>query len=344
VAEHNSTELALNESEARLSAVLESTSDAFYAVDQDWRLTVFNAAAERFFGLKRGQVLGHVLWDVFPQAPGTKIEQCFRQAMQKRLPEAMQTRSAARPDRIVELRIAPMAAGGVTVSLTDITERKKAEFALAERQRDLDAVLDNATVSVILLDEQQRCRYMNDAAERLTGFTLAEAKGRIMHDVVHHTRPDGSHYPLEECPIDRAFPTSNRTQGEEVFVHKDGSFYPVAFTASPIKDDEGRTTGSIVELRDVRREKQGERQQRLLMDELNHRVRNSLATVQSLAMQSFRKVAEECRPALDSFQDRLHALARAHNVLTKESWEGVELESWSRRSLSRSALPIRRGS
>jgi PAS domain S-box-containing protein len=105
------------------------------------------------------------------------------------------------------------------------------------------------------MDDRQHCVYMNPAAEALTGYDLVEVLGRPLHDVVHHTRPDGSHYPLAECPIDRAFPENNREQGEEVFVHKDGSFYPVAYTASPIRE-EGVIVGTIIEVRDIRAEKE----------------------------------------------------------------------------------------
>lgn len=110
---------------------------------------------------------------------------------------------------------------------------------LRETERRLNAVLDNATVAIFLMDENQQCAYMNRAAEKLTGYTIEETKGRPLHDVIHHTRPDGTPFPVEECPIDRAFPEHNQMQGEEVFVHKDGSFYPVAYTASPIQDEGG---------------------------------------------------------------------------------------------------------
>ncbi|WP_031550620.1 PAS domain S-box protein [Parvularcula oceani] len=117
------------------------------------------------------------------------------------------------------------------------------------------ALCENATLAMFVMDEQQHCIYMNGSAERLTGYTLAETLGRPLHDVLHHTRPDGSPFPLEECPIDRAFPEKHREQGEEVFVHKDGSFYPVAYTASPLEDDEGRPIGTIIEVRSIAEEK-----------------------------------------------------------------------------------------
>ena len=96
---------------------------------------------------------------------------------------------------------------------------------------------ENATLALFIMDAEQRCTYMNRAAEELTGFRLEELQGKPLHYHVHHTRPDGRPYPLEECPIDQAFPQGMREQGEEVFVHKDGHFYPVAFTASPILEE-----------------------------------------------------------------------------------------------------------
>lgn len=124
-------------------------------------------------------------------------------------------------------------------------------------RRQFEVICNNATVALLIMDEQQRCVYMNPAAEMMSGYSLAEVKGRLAHDVLHHTRPDGSHYPLCECPIDQAFPQNNQEKGEEVFVHKDGSFYPVAFTASPIREGE-RTTGTIVEIRDISQWKEAE--------------------------------------------------------------------------------------
>ncbi|ODP38842.1 hypothetical protein BFL28_12980 [Sphingomonas turrisvirgatae] len=122
-------------------------------------------------------------------------------------------------------------------------------------ERRLNAIVNNSTMAIFLMDDRQHCIFMNHAAEELTGYRLEETLGRPLHDVVHHQRPDGSPYPLAECPIDQAFPERDRMQGEEVFVHKDGHFYPVAFTASPILGDDGLPVGTIIEARDLTAEK-----------------------------------------------------------------------------------------
>ncbi|MDP8994971.1 MAG: PAS domain S-box protein, partial [Pseudomonadota bacterium] len=157
------------------------------------------------------------------------------------------------------IRNAEGAVSGIFAEGIDVTDSFVADAQRRALERRLDAVLNNASVSIFLMDERQHCIYMNAAAERLTGYSLAETQGRPLHEVVHHTRPDGTPFPLEECPIDRAFPENNNMRGEEIFVHPDGHFYPVAFTASPIRDEESKTVGTILEVRDISREKEAER-------------------------------------------------------------------------------------
>ncbi len=141
----------------------------------------------------------------------------------------------------------------------------------------LETVAENATLALFIMDERQHCTYMNRAAEEMTGFALGELQGKALHDYLHHTRPDGTPYPLEECPIDRAFPQNVRESGEEVFVHKDGRFYPVSFTASPIRRD-GRTVGTIVEVREISAERAAQAERERLQRELEVE-RGRLATV-----------------------------------------------------------------
>lgn len=141
---------------------------------------------------------------------------------------------------------------------------------------DLEDVCNNATVALFVMDARQHCIYMNPAAEQMTGYTLAEVQGAPLHDFVHHTRPDGSHYPLAECPIDLAAPANMQEQGEEVFVHRDGTLYPVTFTASPVRRG-GAVVGTVVEVQDAGARRKQEREREalygialLILQELDH--------------------------------------------------------------------------
>ena len=152
---------------------------------------------------------------------------------------------------------------GVIAFGTEVTElvkarlRSEAVAAELDRQGVLFRTLTNNTdAALFLMNDQQKCTFMNAAAEHLTGFTLAEvlALDKPLHDIIHHLHPDGRPYPRMDCPIDRALPRRTREKGEDVFVHKTGRFYPVAFTASPIIEAE-RAVGTVIEVRGTAEEK-----------------------------------------------------------------------------------------
>ncbi|MBW4649765.1 MAG: response regulator [Kastovskya adunca ATA6-11-RM4] len=179
-------------------------------------------------------------------------------------------------------------------------------------KRQLEVVCNNATLALFIMDEKQQCVYMNPAAEKLTGYSLGEVKGRILHDVIHHTHPDGSPYPLCECLIDQAFPQNNQEQGEEVFVHKDGSFYPVAYTASPIREGDG-TIGTIIEVRDITQDKLDEQARQELdraktefFSNVSHEFRTPLTLMLGSVEDALADESEPLSPRQRERMDMLH--------------------------------------
>lgn len=159
--------------------------------------------------------------------------------------------------------------GGYAGSVTDITERKLAEQQLASQNVLINTIANNTMQALFLMDDRQVCTYMNPAAEEMTGYKLHEVQEKPLHYYIHHTHPDGRHFPIEECAIDRALPAKHQTQGEEVFIRKDGSFFPVAFIASPIIDH-GVPKGTVIEVRDTTEEKR-------FAEELRNKERQTMA-------------------------------------------------------------------
>ncbi|WP_205573375.1 PAS domain S-box protein [Flavisolibacter nicotianae] len=150
---------------------------------------------------------------------------------------------------------------GYAGSVSDIDDRKKVEERLASQNSLINTITNNTLQALFLMNDKQVCTYMNPAAEQMTGYRLHEVQEKPLHYYIHHTHPDGRHFPIEDCAIDRALPTQAQTKGEEVFIHKDGHFYPVAFIASPIVEN-GIPIGTVIEARDTTEEKRIEQELR----------------------------------------------------------------------------------
>ncbi|MBB5711644.1 PAS domain-containing protein [Sphingomonas xinjiangensis] len=236
--------------------VLENMSEAFFLLDRGFRLVDVNRAAIALDGRAKEDLLGRTLWELAPGVEESELGEQFKWVMLNREAQTAVHHQSwdGGHSAWLESRIVPVQAG-VAAFYRDVTKELAAQERLRETSRRLDAILGNTTMAVFLMDHQQQCVYANAAAEKLTGYAFEEMRGRPLHDVVHHTKPDGSHYPLADCPIDRAFPERAQMQGEEIFVAPDGSFYPVAFTASPLLDQSGAPAGTVIEARNIEQEK-----------------------------------------------------------------------------------------
>jgi PAS domain S-box-containing protein len=321
----------------RLGRIVEDAASEVYVFGaDDYRFRLVNKGARDNLGYSLEELRSLAPWDLKPQI----TEGQFRDMVKPLLTGTIErldfdTVHVRKNGTVysVSVRLQLFHEDGDSVfyaSIRDMTERQKIETDLREVSRRLDAILDNTTMAVFLMDDRQHCVFMNKAAEQLTGYSLAETTGRPLHDVIHHTRPDGSPFPLSECAIDRAFPENAGTRGEEVFVRKDGTFYPVAFTASPVRDGSGRITGTVIEARDISEERRNKEARDLLMREVDHRARNVLAIVHSLMLLTRADDLDAYRTTLAG---RINALSRAQTSLASRQWEGGRLEDVVREGL-----------
>ena len=113
-------------------------------------------------------------------------------------------------------------------------------------------LLESTGEGIFGVDKSGTCTFVNHAAQEIFGYSLAELKGQSMHQLTHHSHKDGSYFPQEECSIYKAFRNGTSSCVEnEVFWRKDGSNFPVQYSAYPIRDDKQRITGSVTIFRDV---------------------------------------------------------------------------------------------
>lgn len=138
-------------------------------------------------------------------------------------------------------------------------------------------------------------------------------------------RMDGMPLPHDECPMAVALKENRPVRNVEAIAERpDGSRVPFMPYPTPLHDSSGALIGAVNMLVDTTHLKQAEQRQQVLINELNHRVKNTLATVQSIAAHSFRGQAES--HAHQWFEGRLLALSKAHDVLTCASWSGANLQ------------------
>lgn len=269
-------ELAIRESESRFRAMADSSPVLIWMSDETGGGTYFNQTWLKFTGRSMEQEAGFGWTEgIHPE----DREECLRvctEAKEARADITMEFRlrradgeyrwmlDTASPRYTADGRFV-----GYIGSMVDITDRKRAEENLQAQYNLNQTLMDNATSALFLWDASGRCTYLNATAERLIGYSAEEVQGKLLHELVHHTRPDGSAYATEDCPIHNAVINQTPYSVEEDFIiAKDGTLVPVSYTVSPI-EKQGDMEGAVVEVRDIRARKAAEQ----ALEHANARIR-----------------------------------------------------------------------
>ncbi|QRM34323.1 PAS domain S-box protein [Microvirga sp. VF16] len=197
---------------------------------------------------------------------------------------------------------------------------RQREASLRQSEGRLWATQENAAVGIAEVDREGRFVYVNEARCKLTGHTREELLG------LHFTHANIG----AELEADRDLFFRHIAGKLDVYtiekrhVRKDGAKGWTRVSSSAVRDDSGHFLYAVRIVEDITERKRAEERQKFLVDELNHRVKNTLATVQSLAWQSLRQGLPP-EIARDRFEARLLALSRAHNLLNETGWEAASL-------------------
>ncbi len=325
--ERKKSENAIRASEQRLKDLIEALPGAVYTTDAAGRITSYNPAAAELWG--RNPELGKEEWcgswrmyrpdgtalphDECPMAIALKENRRIQgaEAVAER-PDGVQVPFLAYP---TPLRDAAGQVTGAVNMLVDITERKRAE-EIAERLAAIVASSDDAIISKTL---DGIIKSWNVGAERLFGYTAEEIVDSSIMTLVPLDRHD------EEADIlDRVRRGEHIQHYETLRQRKDGTAVWVSLTVSPLSNVGGNIVGASTIARDMTERRRADEHRKTLMGELNHRVKNTMAVIQSIASQTLGHAStlEEARVA---FGARLINLAKAHDVLTRESWQSANL-------------------
>lgn len=154
----------------------------------------------------------------------------------------------------------------------EIAERKRTEEEIKEILLQNKMIFESAGEGIYGLDLEGKTIFANPASAKMIGYEPEELIGKLQHAILHHTRPDGTHYPREECPIYEAFKTGTTHHvDDEVFWKKDGTSFPVEYTSTPMWN-EGKLIGAVVVFKDITDRRQAEQEIRRLNEGLEQKV------------------------------------------------------------------------
>ena len=312
----------------RLEDVLEALPEAVYITDAEGRITYYNEAAARLWGVRpelgKSEFCGS--WKLYwPDGTPLAHSEC---PMAMALKEKRAIRNveaiAERPDG-VRVPFMPFPTplfdengeltGGVNM-LVDITERAIAD----ETTQRLAAIVESSDDAILAKDMNGVIITWNKGAERLFGYTPEEVVGQPILMLIPPDRLD------EEPKILSRIRSGERIDHyETIRRRKDGSLVDVSLSVSPIRSLDGRIVGASKIARDITERRLADERQRLLLREMNHRVKNLFTVAISLVTLSARSAATPAELAA-SVAARLEALSRAH-ALTIQSVSGETVET-----------------
>jgi PAS domain S-box-containing protein len=216
---------------------------------------------------------------------------------------------------------------GAIWCLQDITERKRALEDLDRSRQDLRqqedrwrATYEHAAIGIVELDAEGRFLRVNEAICAITGLSREEMLG--LH-LFAYTHPEDRGVDADLYRKQVAGEIGDYSL-EKRFNRKDGRQIWIAVRSSTVRDAAGRFLYGVRVVQDVTERKESEERQKRLIDELNHRVKNTLATVQSLATQTARGT-DTPETFREAFEGRLIALSQAHDQLTRRHWKSADL-------------------
>lgn len=163
---------SLRKARSRQEAILESITDAFCALDRQWRFTYLNSQAEALFGMSRGELLGTVFWERYPYILGTVFEERFRSAVESGEAVHFEAQSPL-TGRWYEVHAYP-GESGLCVYGRDVTFRRRAEEELRESEGRFRTIADAAPVMIWMAEADGRVNYFNRRWTEFTGRSLQE--------------------------------------------------------------------------------------------------------------------------------------------------------------------------
>lgn len=320
-------ETALRESEERLRKVTDRLPVLIAYVDAEHRYRFNNKAYETWLGCSPESIQGAHLRDVLGWMRYEAIKPFVQAALAGQpvgyeawveLPDGKRyVKTEYIPEKNADGQV-----DGFYVLISDITGYWHSQNALAQSEARLRLALDAGRMAIWELDAASDTIGVNPELNRLLGIPSDIA---LTSEEIRSRYYPGERGRLQEAAVGALARGERYVESELQIVGYDGTPRWLLLRAELQDIRNGQPMRMLGVALDITERKKNEEHQRLLLNELNHRVKNTLATVQSIASQSLRNAASAAE-ARSAIEGRLLALSRAHDVLTREHWDGASLQ------------------
>ena len=274
LSEARQQQAALRETEERYRALIDLSPQVVWQCEADGSLSFCNSYWSEFTGLGIEQSLGEGWLAAIATEQRQRFTEQWRQALQRQLPCRLELPllDADGQQRWFQASAAPIyASDGLLLRWIcvahDIDSRRRSEIQRRESEAFTRLLLDSANEGFYSVDRNGAVTLCNDAFLRLLGFSSHEqVLGRQLHQIIHHSHPDGSDYPAADCPIlQTALTGEPRHVEHELFFRTDGSSLPVEYRVAPVYRD-GELQGAICTFSDISERTRRQALQAFLLD------------------------------------------------------------------------------
>ncbi|MBI5204596.1 MAG: PAS domain-containing protein [Nitrospirae bacterium] len=267
------------EEKARSEAIIAAIGNGMSIQDTDFKIMYQNQTHKDMAGSHVGEYCYKAYNDREKICERCPVEMSFNDGLVHKIEKCV---SPGKKMSHIEITASPLKdSAGKTIAgielVRDITERKHTEELINRLYHKNELILNCAGEGIYGIDTNGNTTFANPAAAKMIGWEPGEIIGKFQHDILHHSKPDGTPYPREECPIYAAFKDGFvHHVTDEVFWRKDGTSFPVEYISTPLKEN-GRIIGAVVVFRDVTMRKRLEEELRKHREDLEEIVRERTA-------------------------------------------------------------------
>lgn len=246
----------LKKQEKLYRSLFEYNPAGILSFDAEGRCLSVNPNLEAMTGYASGELSGRPYLDFFPAEATERLRERFERTFRGEsgnFETQVQAKDGQRID--VNLTVLPIIVDGETLGVymiaLDITEWKRQMQRSRELTEQYTSILNGVSEGIFEINREGRSIFINRAGARMLGYASGEFENVYNHDLIHHSRSDGTPYPIEECPIHRSIRQGDSCFVEgEVFWRKDGTSLLVEYRVNPLFEN-GEPAGAVVVFKDV---------------------------------------------------------------------------------------------